>query len=206
MLHEPRQALADVRLGTRRAGLLQDERDQPGRKTVARDVQRRAVLALPRRERRRRPSAVLLLPAERGVDDRLTRSGFEEPGQLARRPQRHQAIEQRFRFRPAPQVVAQRLHPILNIRARGVVARCCADRDRRERGAEVRRPVRFPRLVVEIQPGPRALHLAGRELKRPEIAERLQRVVAECGIPRIMSSENQRVHHCFGAARLAGFR
>src|SRR5205823_6126909 len=118
--------------------------DEAGAVAVAARIELRVVDPLPLRERRDAPSAIVLLRAARGVDDRALLFGRQETRPHARRPQQRQAVEQVLAVAALAQVLTQQLRALLNLGRRGVVARRRADRNRGERGAVERRPFRFP--------------------------------------------------------------
>ena len=74
------------------------------------------------------------------------------------------------------------------------------DGDCRKRRVEVRGTLRFPRLVVEVQPRPRAGEIARLHLQRPHVVECAPAVVAERTGRRIAARERQRVEDRLGAA------
>src|SRR5262249_61662510 len=94
------------------------------------------------------PPAIVLLRAPRGVDDGLLLFRRQKTWPHGRGPQQREAIEEMLRIDALAEILAQKLRALLNLRRRRVVARRHADRDRRERRAVERRPLRFPRLVV----------------------------------------------------------
>jgi hypothetical protein len=206
MLDEPRSPLADIRRRAAGARLLQHHCHETRGITVARRVERRGVGALPRPERRHGPPAIVLLLTGRRVDDGLTLDRREESRELRGRPQHHDPVEQGFRVSLVPQVAAEQLQRLLNVGARRVSARCTSDGEGRKSSAVVRRARRFPRLVVEIQPGPRPFQVAGLELQRPQVTECLPGVAAQNAGWRIAHGQNQRVQDRLRSPRLARFR
>src|SRR5437016_8559477 len=104
------------------------------------------------------------------------------------------------------QVLAKQLDLLLNFRTCRVVARRCSYCYRGEGRAEISRCIRFPRLVMKVQPCPRAFQLACFELESPHVAEGLSRIIGKNACRSVPRCENHSVQKGFGAARLAALR
>src|SRR5262249_40917258 len=125
---------------------------------------------------------------------------FEKSRQVRGGPQEKHAINSGLQGKFAIEVLPQQLETGGDFGRCAIVAWCNSNGNGSQRGSEVGRIVRFPRLVFKAQPEPAAFVIATNLLFGPHVLKRRMRVIAELAGLRITARKNQCVENGFCSA------